>query len=78
MSLKEDAILIPDTDIVEKAPEMLPDKAQTILVYCRSGVRSARAANALIELCYIHVYDIGGIIDWPYDTTQSLMTQSGD
>ena len=65
-----DAILIPDTDIVRKAPEMLPDKAQIILVYCRSGVRSARAANALIELGYIHVYDIGGIMDWPYDTTQ--------
>ena len=48
---------------------MLPDKAQILLVCCRSGVRSARAAHILIELGYIHVYDIGGIIDWLFETT---------
>lgn len=44
------AILIPDTDILEKAEETLTDKSGTILVYCRSGRRSALAAADLVEL----------------------------
>jgi rhodanese-related sulfurtransferase len=39
----------------------------TIIVYCRSGVRSAEAANALVAMGYTNVYDLGGIIDWPYE-----------
>ena len=62
----ENAILIPDTDIIKRAPNMLTDKKQAILVYCRAGVRSERASNTLIELGYTNVYDFGGIIDWPY------------
>lgn len=31
------AILIPYTEIDQKAKEMLPDKGKQILVYCRSG-----------------------------------------
>ena len=63
------AILIPDTEIHIKAPGLLTDKKQTILVYCRAGVRSERAARALIELGYTNVYDFGGITEWPYETT---------
>ena len=62
----EDSILIPDTDIKEKAEGILTDKAATILVYCRSGRRSALAAADLVELGYSNVYDFGGIIDWSY------------
>ena len=47
-----EAILIPYTQIGEKANEMLPDKDQLILVYCRSGRRSKIAAEALAELGY--------------------------
>lgn len=63
----EGAILIPDTEILEKAEETLTDKSSTILVYCRSGRRSALAAANLVELGYTNVYDFGGIIDWNYD-----------
>jgi rhodanese-related sulfurtransferase len=63
----EGAILIPDTDILGKASETLTDKSATILVYCRSGRRSALAAADLVELGYSNVYDFGGIIDWKYD-----------
>ena len=63
----EGAILLPDTDILEKAEETLTDKSATILVYCRSGRRSALAAADLVELGYTNVYDFGGIIDWNYD-----------
>ena len=62
------AILIPYTQIEEKADEMLPDKEQLILVYCRSGRRSKIAAEALAELGYTNIKEFGGIIDWPYET----------
>ena len=61
------AILIPDYEILEKAESILKDKNQTILIYCRSGNRSKKAALNLIDLGYKQVYDFGGIIDWPYD-----------
>lgn len=63
----EGAILIPDTEISEKAEEILTDKAATILVYCHSGRRSALASADLVDLGYSNVYDFGGIIDWKYD-----------
>ena len=62
------AILIPDYEIREKAEEILKDKNQLILVYCRSGRRSKNAAEILVELGYKNIKEFGGIIDWPYDT----------
>ena len=61
------AILIPYTQIEEKASELLPDKDQLILVYCRSGRRSKIAAEALVALGYTNIREFGGIIDWPYE-----------
>ena len=62
-----EAILIPYKQIGEKANEMLPDKDQFILVYCRSGRRSKIAAETLVELGYTNIKEFGGIIDWPYE-----------
>jgi len=64
----EGALLIPEDQIRSLAPEMLPDKGAIILVYCRSGRRSEIASRELIDMGYRHVYDFGGIIDWPYET----------
>ena len=61
------AILIPYTQIEEKANEMLPDKEQLLLIYCRSGRRSKIAAEALVKLGYTNIKEFGGIIDWPYE-----------
>ena len=61
------AIVISHEEIAEKAEEMLTDKDQLILVYCRSGRRSKIAAEALVELGYINIREFGGIIDWPYE-----------
>jgi len=58
------AILLPASELMENAERILPDKNQVILVYCRSGVRSAAAAQELALLGYTRVYDFGGIIDW--------------
>ncbi|MEL7624432.1 MAG: rhodanese-like domain-containing protein [Clostridiales bacterium] len=61
------AILIPDTEIKDRAEEELADKEAVILVYCRSGRRSKVAAQALADLGYTGIYEFGGIIDWPYE-----------
>lgn len=64
----ENAILIPNETIGTEQPELLPDKTAVLLVYCRSGVRSKDASQKLVELGYEHVYDMGGIQNWPYET----------
>ena len=61
------AILIPNETILDEQPELLPDLDAEILVYCRSGNRSAQSANKLLAIGYTNVYDFGGIIDWPYE-----------
>ena len=61
------AIVISHEEIEEKAEQVLPDKDQLILVYCRSGRRSKIAAEALVELGYTNIKEFGGIIDWPYE-----------
>jgi len=62
------AISFPLPEIEANAANRLPDKTALILVYCRSGVRSKAAANLLVSMGYTNVYDIGGIISWPYAT----------
>ena len=64
------SILIPYTEIENKAEEMLPDKDAQILVYCRSGRRSKIASEALSKLGYTNVKEFGGIIDWPYEVVK--------
>jgi len=62
------AILLPNEDIGDTAPEQLPVLDAEILIYCRSGNRSAQAAKKLVALGYTNVSDFGGMIDWPYET----------
>jgi len=64
----EGALLIPNYAISKRVATELPDKSALILVYCRSGRRSANAARQLIQMGYNNVYDFGGINDWPFGT----------
>ena len=64
----EGALLLPNEDIGTTMPALLPDQDAEILVYCRTGRRSAEAARKLTELGYTDVADFGGIVDWPYET----------
>lgn len=66
----ENAILIPEYEIKDRAEKELPDKEQLILVYCRSGRRSKIASEELVNLGYTNVKEFGGIIDWPYETVK--------
>jgi rhodanese-related sulfurtransferase len=57
------AINIPNEDI-DTEPELLADKEQMILIYCRSGNRSKQAAEKLVNMGYTNLIEFGGIIDW--------------
>lgn len=62
------SILIPLADLESRAPQKIKDKDAQILVYCRSGSRSAVATRILAKLGYTNVKNIGGIIHWPFET----------
>lgn len=55
-----------DTINEQTANEIIPDKTKPVMVYCRSGRRSAEAAKRLHNLGYNTIYDVGGLIGWPY------------
>lgn len=65
-----EALNLPNEEIKEEEPELLGDKEIPLLIYCRSGIRSRDASNKLVDMGYTQVYDIGGIIDWPYETVK--------
>ena len=59
------AVLLPVDDITEeKAKEIINSKDDVIIVYCKSGVRSSKAASALDKLGYHNVYNLGSINNW--------------
>jgi len=56
------AVNIP-VDYIERRLAEIPTDIP-VVVYCRSGNRSARAATTLVENNYAEVYDLGGIASW--------------
>lgn len=62
------SVLLPNETVIKDAAKVLPDKDAQLLVYCRSGQRSSQASHTLEKLGYRHIYDFGGILDWPYET----------
>lgn len=58
------AINVPNEDIIDEPPELLPDKDQVLLIYCRRGNRSKEASQKLGEMGYKNVYEFGGIETW--------------
>lgn len=61
------AKLLPLGEVMSRAAEVLPDKDAPWLVYCRTGRRSADAVQKLDALGYTNIYDLGGILSWPYE-----------
>ena len=62
-----DAELLPVDELdAESASLMIGSKETPVLVYCRTGRRSREAAQKLEELGYTEVYDMGGLVGWPY------------
>ena len=62
------AINIPVESIGDEPPGMLPSPDDApddlVMVYCRTGRRSAQAAQLLVDLGYTNVVDFGGIESW--------------
>ena len=54
----KNAISMPVYDINKKHNEILTDKNQTIIVYCSTGHRSAKAQKLLKKLGYEKVYNL--------------------
>ena len=61
------AKLLPLGDVLTRAEEVMPDKNAQWLIYCRTGRRSADAVQKLDALGYTNIYDLGGILSWPYE-----------
>ncbi len=58
------ALLLPYDEIDKKALQVLPEKEKEIIIYCRSGRRSAIAKDSLEALGYTNVKDFGGMNRW--------------
>jgi sulfur-carrier protein adenylyltransferase/sulfurtransferase len=66
ISRLEGASLIPQGDVIDRIEEAAPDRSERVLLYCATGNRSARAADAIAsELGYENAASIaGGITAW--------------
>ena len=62
------AVCLPNEFIAADMPFPF-GKDTELLLYCRSGNRSAEAAKKLRDLGFSNVFDFGGMQDWPYDIT---------
>ena len=55
------------SDSFEKNIEKL-DKTKPVVVYCRSGGRSAKCSKQMLEAGFVKIYDLeGGITKWIYE-----------
>lgn len=67
----ENSTLIPLDDLPSRLDEL--DKEQEIVVMCRSGARSAKACNLLMESGFDQVSNLkGGINEWSKKIDPSL------
>lgn len=63
----EGALNIPLKELAYEVENEIPDVETTIYLYCRSGVRVITAGHILYDLGYENVYNMGGILSWPYE-----------
>ena len=61
------AVLIPDYELPQRVGELPADKNAPLLVYCRSGRRSAGAVHFLRGLGYANAYNMGGLASLPFE-----------
>jgi molybdopterin/thiamine biosynthesis adenylyltransferase/rhodanese-related sulfurtransferase len=61
----EGARLVPPGILVDEIESVVPDRSQRVILYCRTGKRSGKAAEQMAELGYENVANVaGGILAW--------------
>ena len=58
------SINVPLDVIGNQIGSIVPNKDDQIVIVCRSGNRSAQAANILKDMGYTNIIDMGGILSW--------------
>jgi molybdopterin/thiamine biosynthesis adenylyltransferase/rhodanese-related sulfurtransferase len=59
------ALHVPRNNLESRVEALLPDKTQTLVVYCASGTRSAFATKTLRDLGYEHAVNLeDGFVGW--------------
>ncbi|MGK2954578.1 MAG: molybdopterin-synthase adenylyltransferase MoeB [Solirubrobacterales bacterium] len=80
----EGANLIPPAMVADNIADRVPEKSSRVLIACRSGVRSATAAEVLMGMGYEDVASVaGGILEWqeqglPVITSTALTPEQRD
>lgn len=64
------SISVPLQSVSQRVSRYARSKDAEIVVYCLSGARSARAADALSAMGYTNVKNMGGISSWPYEVVR--------
>ncbi len=62
--LPNESIIPGDASSEKLVNDTLPEKAQKILVYCRTGRRSKEASEKLASFGYSNILEFGGIESW--------------
>lgn len=58
------AVNVPVEELEATLGSLPADHRRQILVYCRSGLRSARARTTLLKAGFAKVEDLGGMSNW--------------
>lgn len=58
---------LPLSQIAAQIDSLKIPKDTTLYVYCQSGARSERACGILNKMGYEAIYNLGGIVSWPYE-----------
>jgi sulfur-carrier protein adenylyltransferase/sulfurtransferase len=71
------ATLVPQLTVGDRIGDVARDRSERVLLYCATGNRSARAADALQDLGYENVASIeGGIVRWADEGLPVVETES--
>ena len=62
------SVLVPVDKLNSKISKVIPNKNTEIIVYCRSGARAKIATKQLKSMGYENAKNLGGIINWSYET----------
>lgn len=58
------AVNVPVSELEATLASLPADRSRQIVVYCRSGLRSARARALLLKAGFPRVEDLGGMSNW--------------